>query len=277
MPNSDSIQVELKLLEELAPMVTAKQEIAVSRIQEPQKNVLASRQFFERLSSVFGQVRDAYQGEVTTLEKSRRGNAVVLFSAEQYLTGPITSATFRYFIEYLELHPSDPIVIGSVGKQRFISELPGADFNYIELPKGWQKDEQALAPLVQTLLRYKSITFVFGQYANLVSQRPTHVTIGDVLAKKKSTASSEQFVFEPSLETIVSLFDRNLVALLFKQAADENTLAELGSQITAMELADNAIRSRQYKLKRISRESTRQMRNKQQRERLSGLRLWSKR
>lgn len=274
MPSSDSIKEELKLLDEIAPLVLARQEIAVNRIKEPQKKVLAARSFFNSLVQIFGQVRAAYEKEVSSARKTREGTAAVLFSPEQHLTGPIASATFKYFLNYLGHHAATPIIIGSIGKERFQSEMPSATFTYVDLQDLENPQGDVMRDLVKQLLNFKTIAFVFGQYTNLIRQSPVHVTIGDTTGDATIEDETRKYLFEPSLEAIVSLFDRNIVALLFDQAREENNLAELGSQITAMERADAAIRSKRLALKVLAAEQKRSDQGRAQRERLTGLFLW---
>lgn len=273
MPSRDSLREELDLLDELKPLVTAKQEIAVMRIQEPQKRVLAARQFFKALLSVFSQVRQAYSNEVESLRKERTGHAAILFSTDEHLTGPITTATFRHFVEFITLHKAAPIVIGAVGKARFTLELPGVKFTYLQLSSQGGDDQKALTSLMRLLLKYEKLTFIYGQYRNLINQEAVDVTVGGTDEKQQGNIF-EHYFFEPSLESIVSFFDKNLIALLLQQTSEENELAKLGSQITAMERADTNITLRLQELLWKSRQQFRQDRNKKQRERMAGLQLW---
>lgn len=268
----NAVDEELKLLHELRPLVTAKQEIAVTRISEPQKKVLAARDFFGNLLEVFGQVRDAYSQEVENLRQERTGHAAVLFSTDERLTGPIVTATFRRFVRFISLQNADPIVIGAVGKERFARELPGVDFTFFQLPENETKIS-VQSELMKHLYKYKQLTFIYGYYKNLIKQDAAQVTIGSDKGGKVEDVQIHYF-FEPSLESIVSFFDQNLVALLLEQTASENELARLGSQITAMERADVNISLRLQELVWEERQSTRRERNKKQRERLAGMSLW---
>ncbi|MDP3997752.1 MAG: FoF1 ATP synthase subunit gamma [Candidatus Andersenbacteria bacterium] len=285
MPVNHEIEEELSFTANLNGLVSTYEEIAVMRIERVRNNVLAARQFRSGLTQVFSQVRTSQQQEIiAVLQKTKTiaRQAAVLVSTNTRLAGDITSRTSRSFIKYVSQQSVDPVILGQVGKEHFLSALPDRKIKFFPLPAG-QPTIKELRSLISFLLPYQSVIVFFGHFENLVTQKPATAEFGekDILKKYKPAKSrfftlpqGETFIFEPSLEKITYFFNNQIFSVLLQLTTSESWLSLLGSRITAMEQASNNI-SKYLKVLRLEKlRQDRRHRNRKQRDRLAGISLW---
>lgn len=294
MPAERGIHEEVTFTVNLQSLVATYEEIAVMRIEHVRKEVLKARVFREQLAEVFAKVRATHQQEIAqTLAKQNkqkgRANqeAWVLLSTNSHLAGSVTGAVTRSFVTDLqkETPAPDVIIVGSVGRERFISMLPDHPYKYFDVPEG-SVGFEALQPLVSHLLQYEFLNIFFARFQNLINQEPTRVDLGkkDLLDKPVEptkalwfTIPTSNYLFEPSLEEVVKFFQDEVLAVLIRQTWDEAWLSLLGSRITAMEQASSNITDELKKLEWLERRADRHVRNRKQRDRLAGMTLWHNR
>lgn len=293
MPDFGEIKEDIAFTANLNSLVSAYEEIAVMRIQRIRDSVLAARLFHERLANVFTEVQSSNALQVAAALKKReqalRGkNAVVLLSSNTRLSGAITANVSRHFLKHADLSGSDVIIIGQVGKEHIQSVRPDATFTFFPLPEG-TPDMHELRPIIKTLLQYHTVTVYFGHFENLLNQRPATVQLGVTESTQQRVEKAEHektwfsqstlavsYIFEPSIEQVVTYFNDQIFAALIKQTADESWLSLLGSRITAMEQASQNISDRLSKLRRDERRIYKRVQNKKQQETLAGMSLWRK-
>jgi len=291
MPIRDDYLAELELLSGLKSLTSAYEEISVMRISRVRKKVLATRSFREGLFEVFSEVRASRHNEIEQLllkRRSRMGPALtedrvaVLLSANQRLSGTITSSVIRRFEEYVDANKVEVAIVGRVGRDDFSIHRPDKKFTYFELPDD-DAPLTAHTDLVAWLRQYRNVSIHYGKFVNVVDQ----VAATTNLAQDKSLVSTirtrraasgkkarSDYLFEPELQQVLDFFDTQLFAMLYRQTVSESSLAHLGSRITAMEVASATIEKRYVKLVSEQRRAKRQQRNKKQRELMSGLSLW---
>lgn len=293
-----SQRVDARPIENLRTLIETLEELSVLRMQNARHGIEANRTFSKDLRAVFQNVMQAHRTEVELLLKLRKKSffsfsrmikaeksqpsvrrMTILMSSQVRLSGSIVMETFRSFLSYLKSIQTDVIIFGRVGKELFEAALPGRSFTYYTMSDK-APNAASLEPMLKKLSDYDAITIFHGTFVNFVSQNPTETdlsptTIVQEDSRNKQGNRSLLFIFEPDLETIIKYFSSQIFATLVHQLAQESWLALLGSRITAMEQASRNIENYEMKLQFQETMLERDIQNNKQRERLSGIALWS--
>jgi F-type H+-transporting ATPase subunit gamma len=287
MPGThQDISEEIVFVKNLERLVSAYEEIAVMRIEKVRSNVLAARLFRQGLSDVFSEIHLSHQREIAIqLEKKKKRlisrEAAVLLSTNTRLAGSITARVSQSFIKYTKEHDTDMVVLGQIGKEYLAqANIKSDSVTFFPLVQD-QPSMEDLKPLVEHILGYQTVTIFFGHFENLVEQKPAKVELGshqimEELAQGQATKNRniDSYIFEPSLDDIISFFNNQIFATLVKMTMSESWLSLLGSRITAMEQASGNVAKRVKGLEQDRRRAVRRLQNIKQRDRLSGISLW---
>ncbi|NTV31609.1 hypothetical protein HGA91_06555 [candidate division WWE3 bacterium] len=292
MINSKQIKEEIELVSTLRIITQAYQEISVMKMQKIRNSVLRTREFLERLSEVFYDVRESYKTEVQDIlrKKNRlskvfptfdlrlvkkRKSVTVLLSANNKLYGDITYKVFFSFLKQVREHESDIIIIGRVGRDLFLEQEGSRPFRYIEI-SDVDIGSVDLRNVVHELKDYDQVNVFYGKFENIVNQESTisnvsgsQVFTAEELTQKKQPTEEHRFLFEPSLEQILDFFENQVFASLIKQTVHESHLASFASRIKAMEEALQNIETKSAQLKSDQRRVKRMLNNKKQIETIS--------
>ncbi len=280
MPNREDLEKEIELTANLASLVTAYEEISVMRIQHIRRQVLATRAFREGLTGVYTHVRASQYQELLRLARKKeraKTDVTVLLSANQPLTGQLPHAVFEQFLTIIDRHPSDVVIVGRTGRESLRRMRPEHPLTYFDLSYEHLTAGE-LRPLLSHILQYQNITIVYGQYTSLVTQTPASIRIASVPEMSPQATPQEQqklfFLFEPSLQQVVTFFEQQISAMVVRQTANEALLAQLGSRITAMENTSQRLEAHFKQLAFQQQKERRLQRNRKQRQLLSGVYLW---
>lgn len=289
-----------KVLEELEALNTIKnlaesyEEVAVVKMQKIKDSVLKTRDYLTELSDVFVDLQSSYNREIKLLrEKQKKGDktilpiiqkngktALVYLASNGKLYGSVTQKTYRLFIQDVrkdEFKDADLIIIGSAGKEMYLSSGNAKKFEYVELPDtNVQLDH--IKMLMEKFLKYEKVHVYYGKFDNVVHQTPISSSISgeDIFEAEnvKEVSREDRFIFEPSLEKILHFFETQIMANLFSQTLLENQLARHASRVNAMEEALVHVEEEGKRLNKLKNRIKHQMQNKKQLETISGITMW---
>jgi len=265
--------------------MAAYQKVSVGRMQQIRRGVLAARSYTEGLSDVYLDIRASQRSYWRTQKKriKTKGSQIVerplaiLLSSHSRLDGGISQATFNLFAEYIEENNSDVIVTGQVGKNLFSARYPKWPARFFDLPKEVSFAE-TVAALVDITTRYAKVRVFYGKFVNFIEQQPVFADLADSpitsQAKEKKKGVVVPFIFEPSLEKLVALFDTQILTALLTGTTQESSLAEHGSRVKAIEEARLRIDEHRQRLLWQQQRVDKELKDKKQREMLASLRLW---
>ncbi len=282
----------------------AYEEIAVMKMRKVRGSVLKTREYLVKLSDVFFDVKKAHK-RYQELMKKMKANSVkkapatiikikqtpvkikkptvsVFLSANTSLYGDLIARIFRLFLEKSQKDNSDIIIIGRVGRRLYDESEHKKKYLYFELP-----DEnitlESLKPVIYHLVEYQSILVYYGKFENMINQS---ASVSNVSGDQPYSTSPEEkdnkkslglnFLFEPSLETILLFFEDLIASSLFRQTVHETQLARLASRVMSMEQAQQNITQQMKKLRFSQIKINRLDQQKKQLERLSGISLWNR-
>jgi len=282
MSQREDFEETIKLIRQLLPLIEANQEIAVMRIGKVRSTVLATRSFEEGLSAVYSSVLASHKqaiAEEQEVDVVDGKAAAILLSTNERLAGSITQVTTTEYIKFTDENPkADVIIVGQVGRDVWESKRPNKPYLFFDLPRQAVSMNQ-IRPLLSQLIEYQDLTVFYPRFSSVVTQEPVIRQLGSALdaamqASHNKPLQGTRYLFEPSLEKVLDFFNTQIFSTVVKQLFEETELAILGSRITAMENAAFNIRRRLAQLEQLDLHTSRRDRNKHQRERLAGMRLW---
>lgn len=286
MINLKSIVADMGLVSSLKLLVQTYEEQAVGKIQKVRDDVLRNRDFIEGLSSVYGEIKSAYSKKLNKLSGENKSQFItgtnngksisVLLSSDAHFSGDIIRKVFDDFYQSQKESDSGVVIVGSVGYQLWQQHKSKKQVKYFTL-KQINENPEDLREFIKLLMSYAKVTIFYGKFINLVSQNSSSLNLGEVFSdqiKSQKAGKEKYYLFEPSLEEIISFFENEIVINLFKRNLQENDLAKLGSRIKAMESASQNIELYLKKLnkKRIYIEKLEK--NRKLRQQYSGMLLW---
>lgn len=276
------LSAEIDNLRDIRAFVEVYEEVAATRMQRIRADVLKARQFLEGLTDVFSDVKFNYKtqvGQVVAKTKlNRNGRSVAVFvSANTGLYGDIIARTYQEFLHYLDANQTDAVVIGKQGVRLIAESRPTILYNYFDFSDE-KVDSESLGMAMRYLLQFEKIVLFYGKFKNIVEQNPetTSISGDEVLQAEASEKTRKHYLFEPSLEGMLQIFEGEILASLFEQVLHESNLAKFASRLIHL---DQAIENVDAKLENLL-ESTRVLRhksdNKRQLARISGISIWQK-
>lgn len=263
------------------------------RMQRVRKSVLDTRGYLDGLLDVFVSVRQVHKHDIdqvynhshwwqkTTPEQKTdtEKTILVLVSPTQRLSGEVGRHVYREFTQAVKEKSPDTklAIVGRIGRDLFVSEFGDKQpFLYFE----WQENnaEQADLPsFLAQLTQFKKVIVFSSEFQSLVTQEPKQRTLtgNEELQQDRQTPQTTQmYLCEPTIEEIVTFFEQQVVASLFKQSLQEAHLAHLGSRVTALEQATQTITKEKRKLNQTLQQLLRQQQQQKQRQRMAGMSLW---
>lgn len=283
---------DIQLMESLLALLTTNEELAVMEMQRIRETVLTARAFMDNLRVVYQELRSVRRSEQGPGEelkrwrlsgpKTRKTHAdkavAVLLSPNVKLSGEVSVAVFRQFLDYVRTHATDVIIFGKLGRELFLEQERGRAHEYIDIPDQRRAAEVGAA-LARKLTAYDTVRIFHGRFINLVRQLPHTTTLAENPlagegAAGAGTATRMQFLFEPSVELITQFFDEQVAGALLAQILSESSLALLGSRITAIERSQQLVHAQLASAGRQARAHGRALASREQAERLAGMVLW---
>ena len=282
------IAQEIIDLKNIQTLVQTYEEIAASRMQRVKSSVLTNREFLFGLGEIFAQVKYSYEQEIERLKRRRKkegetflvrnGKTVaVLLSANTGLYGDIVRQTFEKFLKSTTGTKADIVVVGRVGRVMFESSkslAAGSDYKYFDLPDS-PADAKDFKKIIDYIVQYEKVVVYHGQFQSILSQVPVEESLtGELPVEQEGAVEQQQYIFEPSLASIVSFFESQIIASIFEQSVHESNLSKFASRMINLDRAvvnvGNRITKTDFKRQRAKHHSI----NKKQRDMLSSMILW---
>ncbi len=289
MQQKKSIIEEIDFVKNLRGLCQTYEELSVMEMQKIRNSVLATRAFYNGLSTVYYEVKKSYKNDIAVLLKkhgekeakrmlifSKNGKAVsVLVSANTKLYGDIINQTFNYFINNIQKENSDLVIIGRQGKELYESSGRNLPFKYFELPD-MKYSLSDIQPIIAHILSYEKINLYYGLFKSLMNQVPqlTNITGDEPFDETEVIDENVKYLFEPSLERTLTFFESHIVGAFFSQLILDSRLARLASRIKAMEESLDRVDLETKLLTQAKRKILRLEDNNRQLTRMSGLSLW---
>lgn len=283
------IQKEIPILSSLEAIAHAYEESSIFKIQQIRNGVLGTRDYLTGLSEVYFDIKysEALQRKEHGVGESKAESTrpvkiqktlIVLLSAGAKLYGGIIQDVFDEFLKAVKQDAqADVMVVGRLGEEMFKDAVGSRQHLFFEVPDV-NLQARDLEPIIYHIVRYERVMVFHGKFYNLMTQKPSILNISGETMLGKDTHGAMQkvrFLFEPSLDKLVTFFETQIFATLFNQTVHESELARFASRVTAMEESLQFIKRRKKELFDKRGRLRRVEQQKKQLERISGMRLWS--
>ncbi|MCS7092423.1 MAG: F0F1 ATP synthase subunit gamma [Patescibacteria group bacterium] len=259
------IQIQSEQIGSLATLVEVYGQIAAERMIKIRGAVLRNRVFLNAINEIFtdtlasyakrlsnllnsGKIKAQENGRVTFL--AHNGKTVSVFISAN--TGFYGNVIHRVFAKYLEDLKKDPnieaTIIGRVGRAFFVESMPNTPFTFFDIPD-YGISPSALDEAIKHLVQYEEIRIYYAEYKSVINQEPTKRSIvAGTPIQRQIQEPKVEYIFEPSIEAILTFFETQIFASLFDQSLRESQLAKYASRILAMQVAQDNINKRRKEL-----------------------------
>lgn len=231
---------QLAFIQTLHEVTTAYEEIDMMRIRDYEVKILRHRAYIEGLLDVYHDIATALPQKETRHEIRQ---VLVLITPNKGLAGPIVQQIFASFAEYRTDHPdNDVIIIGRTGKELYVEREHAQPTHYYELSTE-STDEQWRTFIEETAV-YDHMIIFHGYFENLFLQKTK--TVDAVRLRKEdiplhTTLAKDACIFEPDIRRLVLALQAQMLEESLQSGAKEGFLAELGSRISSLEMANDRI------------------------------------
>jgi len=223
------------------------ENIASIEIRQIKDRVIASRDFFHELWSMYVQLR--IDTGKSTPEISRLGTnnktAVVLISSDESLGGTIDERLVDETLSATDPHKADYFVIGVRGARIMRSHgiEPAGVFPLPDITKPVD-----VIPIISRTQDYKTTIIYFEQFVSIEVQQIQVFELVSGIQKLSDTEVnrndttlifSSDYIFEPSLDKVVDYLESMMRATALTELILESRLAQLASRFNAMNRASN--------------------------------------
>jgi F-type H+-transporting ATPase subunit gamma len=241
---ASSIQRESEEITTVENLTGVFESIASTRVAKTKNKVELSKEFFDLLWKLYSSIRFDSGTRITDRAKGdakSAKNVFVIISAEGGLSGDIDLRLIEAMLQDFDAANTDIVVIGTHGanqlKQRgipFIRYFKVAESeNYIDV-----------SPVIKAIEAYDKITIYYEEYVSLgvqgiktIDLYSTIRSMSEDVEMSDDIMTSQDTIFEPSLEEIAGLMESSMMTLAFSQTILESSLAQEASRFNAMAVA----------------------------------------
>lgn len=293
MVTKKQIETEILRLMSLDAVTRGYSQIASIKMKKVRDGVLTSRDFLDEINNIFAEVLDSYRREIIRLskrlglkKKKSKGDSItflahngrkvaVLLSANSGLYGDLIARTFKLFTESVRASDYEVTIIGLTGLALFQQFEPNRPYTYFDLPDS-KLDYVKLANIIKHLVSYEEIVIYYPKFENVVTQEPAVFSISaGTKLQSSSKGPRREYIFEPTLESILIFFETEIFNSLLEQTVSESQLAKYASRMLSLDRASERIGNRLKEIKIDKLKLSHKISNKKQLHSLSGVTLWS--
>jgi len=293
MQNKKSLKDEIQVVNTLSELIKTYEEVYMLKMYRTRNSVVNTRDYYTRILKLYQEIKLSYKQDVLSKVEDKKKDQNVLIkndkqvavfiSGDDRFAGEINKKVFFEYIEYFRLNKPDLVVIGLIGKNLMAQRFSSLKFKYFNLTEDFGvSSTEELKPIVDYLISYTDVRVFYGQFENMMKQVPKNSSItGDLtdltsIKKKKENAEQDKsyFLSEPSLFEILTFFETQIFASLFKRGVEEATLAQIGARVSTLESSVYSIDKRLNLLRFQNLKSNKHMKNKKQQGLLVGINFW---
>lgn len=242
------------------------ENIASIEVRQIKDRVIASRDFFHALWSMYAQLRidSDKSGGDTSPTTSIQKTAVVLISSDETLGGTIDERLVDETLSATDPDKADYFVIGRRGARLLRSQgiEPTAIFPLPDITKPVN-----VIPIIARTKEYKNTVVYFEQFVSVEVQQIQVFELISGIAKLSAMEGnrddstlifSSDYIFEPSLDEVVDYLESMMRATALTELILESRLAQLASRFNAMNRASANAKTLKHELFLLYRRRKRQ-------------------
>ncbi len=243
MRRASAIQKESEQIGTVENLTGVFESIASTKVAKIKNKVELSKEFFELLWKRYSSIRIDPRTRISYREESAESSrkVFVIISAEAGLSGDIDQRLIETMLKDYDKNTTDIIVLGTHGANQLQQGgIPYKRYFRVPATEGYVD----VGPVIEAITPYGTITVYYEEYVSLgvqgIKKIDLHSTIQEMSKnadQDEDTITTNDTIFEPSLEEIADLMERAMMSLAFSQAILESSLAQDASRFNAMATA----------------------------------------
>lgn len=228
--------VQIGTVQDLTGVFESTASTQVARVKD--KAQLA-QEFFEMLWQRYSLLRIDPGERIGERENIQPNNkkVFVMISAEAGLSGDIDQRLIERMTDDYDPKTTDVVVLGTHGAQQ-LAQRGIAFTHYFTVPDTDKYID--VSPVINAISNYSSVTVYYEVYVSLGVQEiktvdlATHIKAMGEDVEMEDVMTSEDTIFEPSLDIIAEQMEQIMMTLALSQTILESTLAQAASRFNAM-------------------------------------------
>lgn len=243
MRRASAIQKESQQIETVENLTGVFESIASTQVAKIKSKVELSKEFFELLWKRYSSIRIDPRQRIAHRDEAEKNpkKVFVIISAEAGLSGDIDQRLIETMLKDYESATTDIIVLGTHGANQL--KQSGIPFiRYFQVPQS--EGYIDVSPVIDAISTYSKITLYYEEYVSLGVQGIKKLDLYSQIREMSAGANqdediitSDDTIFEPSLDEIAELMEMAMMNLAFSQAILESGLAQDASRFNAMATA----------------------------------------
>ena len=240
MGRLQSIADELEQIGTINKLSGAFESIASLQIARVKQDVLTSKGFFEELWQLYTKLRTTEEDSNFGLQITEEKELFIVITAEGGFSGDIDQKLIDWMLKRFDKDKHDLIVIGHHGAIQ-LAQRGQSIKKYYKLPKEGQQIE--IAPIIEEVVKYPKTTAYYQTYVSLSVQDVKKLNLLTAVKQlseeieEKDVISSSTYIFEPSVEEVLTYLESTMLGVALSQIILESKLAQYASRFKAMSAA----------------------------------------
>lgn len=243
MRRANLVEKDMLSIGTLKNLTNVFESLASTQVAKVKNNAQASQEFFgliwERYTSLRIDPRKRLTARTGVGDNGRK--VLVLISAEAGLSGDLDMRMIETMQKEYDPKYTDIVVLGSHGA----SQLSQRGIPYIRL---FQVPDSEIyidvAPVINVLMPYERIAVYYEEYLSLGQQEVRRMDLVSSIKTmsdefEEGTMTTEDTIFEPSIEEIAYQMEASMMSLALAQAILQSGLAQAASRFNAMTVAED--------------------------------------
>jgi F-type H+-transporting ATPase subunit gamma len=279
MKRSRLIQTQLYEITTIQNLASALEGVSSIRLAKIRDVVLQGRECFNELWETYSELRVDRRGNKRFIGAVPENNGEkkpvnILITSDNVLGGSIDQKIIDYFIAQPNATTNETVVIGAHGAQ-LLTDRGITPAKVYPLPDLTASGE--IRPVVNFIEGYGKITAFYESYISLGKQEVATIDLvnavsdlGSDVNPDEQIISTRDYIFEPSLDEIVTKMESTMLEIALAQVILDSRLAQFASRFNAMILAEDKAKQRRKELYTSWRKAWRDESDKQLKESLAG-------
>jgi F-type H+-transporting ATPase subunit gamma len=254
MPTMRQIRSRIRVAKNIQQITKAMKMVAAARLKKAQERVQSARPYSEKMREAIASLAQAGGNNPHPLLEVRepRNVAIVAITADRGLCGSYATNILKKTSEAVRPYEPDQVRMLLSGRKGYTffrrRPYPIAGEFEMNMTGASFAEAQAMGRQARELFisgEVDAVYLVYTKFLSALTQKPVVVPLlpisADEMDAPPAGAGSEDFLFEPDAESILSRVLPRYVDILIYQALLEAVASEHGARMTAMSSAtDNA-------------------------------------
>ena len=244
MRRASAILKETEQITTVEDLTGVFESIASTQVAKIKNKVELSKEFFRLLWQQYSAIRIDPARRITSANREQHNGrkVYIVISAEAGLSGDIDQRLIETMTQNYNKDTTDIIVLGSHGATQLTQR--GIHFvHFFKVPESESYID--VSPVINAIRPYADIVVYYEEYVSLgVQEIKTLDLISSMRAmsgaedsNSENVMTSEDTIFEPSLDEIANQMEATMMTLAFAQTILESSLAQDASRFNAMAVA----------------------------------------